>query len=122
MPVDGHCRIPGCKQLGLYFKRLDQHLRRVHPGISRETNHSFTLPNAKDRVLAVVADRSRKECTVKGCRFYQVPVARLDRHMKKVHPEMRNDAVKEIVNCSFSDEEQDDSALSSLISKAVNTL
>ena len=125
MPVDGHCRVPGCKQLGLYFKRLDQHLRRVHPGISRKMNFSFTVPFVKDRALAAVTDRSCKECTVTGCRFYQVPMARLERHIKKAHPDLRKEAEKtlaETANCSFSDEEHDDNELSSLILKAVNSL
>lgn len=125
MPVDGHCRVPGCKQLGLYFKRLDQHLRRVHPGISRKMNFSFTVPFVKDRALAAVTDRSRKECTMTGCCFYQAPMARLERHINKAHPDLRKEAEKtlsETANCSFSGEENDDNELSSLILKVVNSL
>ena len=87
MPTDGHCRVPDCKQLGLFFKRLDRHLVRVHPGLTRKRHDQLPLQNASDRVqnLSVLGDRPRRPCQIVGCRYYGVPINRLDLHMRKVH-------------------------------------
>ena len=52
-------------------------------------------------------------------------MGRLDRHIKKAHPDLRKEAertLSETANCSFSDEEHDGNELTSLILKAVNSL
>lgn len=51
MPVDWCCRIPGCKQAGLYFKRLDKHLKRCHPAKSRQDNFVSSVNRPADHNL-----------------------------------------------------------------------
>ena len=125
MPSDGHCRFPACKQSGLYFKRLDKHLKRCHPGKTKEDNLDSPFQNPVDRLLVTTIDRRRQPCTVPGCRYYGVPISRLDRHVKKIHEtkpksEDNKDTMQE---CYFSDEEvEHDSSLSAKIAEIVENL
>ena len=124
MPLDGCCRIPGCKQAGLYFKRLDKHLKRCHPGKSRQDNFAYPVKRPEDRNLTKNTDRERRQCEVFGCRYYGVAVSRHDRHMRKVHGATTKgqEAEKEsIAECSFSSSEEDNS-LSVEIARIVNNL
>ena len=127
MPLDGRCRIPGCKQAGLYFKRLDKHLKRCHPGTSRQDNFVLPVKRPEDRNLVKNTDRQRRKCEVIGCRYYGVAVSRLDRHMRKVHRTTTKELEKKesMAECSFSSEEDLDDADSCLfgeITRIVNNL
>ena len=107
MPSDGHCRFRDCKQAGLYFKRLDKHLKRCHPGKSMKDNLNCPVQNPLQRSLVQSMDRRRQPCTVLGCRYYGVPILRLDRHRKKVHETSDRQKNKEsVVECSFSEEDE----------------
>ena len=103
----GRClSISRCKQTGLYFKRLDKHLKRSHPGKTRKDNFSCPSPTHKNRCLVKNSDQKRKACQVVGCRFYGVLMTRLDRHMKKTHPEeMKISSKQTVAECSFSSED-----------------
>lgn len=88
MARSGVCRVTGCTQLGLYFKRLDRHLKRVHPGITMEHLKSFPSPNPKERNIRQKSsgDRHvRRLCLVPGCRYYNIPVSRLSDHLRRRH-------------------------------------
>ena len=126
MPLDGCCRIPGCKQAGLYFKRLDKHLKRCHPGKSRQDNFVLLAKRPADRDLVKNTDRERLKCEVIGCRYYGVAVSRLDRHKRKVHRTTTEEREKKelMVECEFSSEEEDDadSCLFGEIARIVNNL
>lgn len=110
MPSDGHCRFPDCKQSGLFFKRLDRHLKRCHPRKTREDNFNCPAQDPVTRSVVKNTDRPRKPCTVLGCRFYEVPISRLERHLKKVHGvtkvnlQERKESATELC---FSDEEEE---------------
>lgn len=113
MPSDGYCRFPACRQSGLYFKRLDKHLKRCHPGMTKEDNLNNPSQNPMDRRLVATTDRHRQPCTVLGCRYYNVPISRLDRHARKIHgtkpPSKENK--DSAVECSFSEEEEEENAM-----------
>ena len=110
MPSDGYCRFPACRQSGLYFKILDKHLKRCHPGMTKEDNLNNPSQNPMDRRLVATTDRHRQPCTVFGCRYYNVPISRLDRHARKIHgtkpPSKENK--DSAVECSFSEEEEEE--------------
>ena len=89
MPLDGRCRIPGCKQAGLYFKRLDKHLKRCHPGKSRQDNCVLTVKRPADRNLVINTDPERRKCEVIGCRYYGVAVC-MSRQTPEEHPQNYN--------------------------------
>ena len=63
-----------------------------------------------DRRLVATTDRHRQPCTVLGCRYYNVPISRLDRHARKIHgtkpPSKENK--DSAVECSFSEEEEEE--------------
>ena len=127
MPLDGRCRIPGCKQSGLYFKRLDKHLKRCHPGKSRQDNFVLPVKKPEDRNLVKNTDREQRKCEVIGCCYYGVAVSRLDRHMRKVHRTTTKELEKKesMAECSFSSEEDledEDSCLFGEIIRIVNNL
>jgi len=107
MPSDGHCQFSDCKQAGLYFKRLDKHLKCCHPGKTMKDNLNRPIQIPLQRSLAQSTDRRRQPCTVLGCHYYGVPILRLDRHRKKVHEtrdcQKMEDSV--VAECSFSEEE-----------------
>ena len=111
MPSDGYCRFSACKQSGLYFKRLDKHLKRCHPGKSKKDNMNCPSQNPVDRPLVKTIDRPRQPCTVHGCRYYGVPISRLDRHVKKIHETKPNGERNQdlVVEFSFAEDEDDDS-------------
>ena len=107
MPSDGHCRFRDCKQAGLFFKRLDKHLKRCHPGKTMKDNLNCPVQNPLQCSLVQSTDRRCQPCTVLGCRYYGVPISRLDRHRKKVHETrdcQKND--DSVVECSFSEEDE----------------
>ena len=122
MPSDGHCRFPDCKQAGLYFKRLDRHLKRCHPGKTREDNFNFPLKNPVSRCLVKNTDRQRKPCLVPGCRYYGVPISRLERHVKKVHGTEGPGNRESVVECSFSEDEESNDCFSAKIEGIINNL
>ena len=122
MPSDGHCHFPDCKQAGLYFKRLDKHLKRCHPGKTMEDNFNCPLPNPVSRTLVKNTDRQRKPCTVPGCRYYGVPIARLERHSKKVHGTKGQEKKDAVIECSFSEEEESNDCFSAKIAGIINNL
>lgn len=88
MPSCGVCRVTGCTQHGLLFKRLDKHLKRVHPGITVEMNMLLPEANVKERNIRQKSftDRHiRRPCRVPSCRYYNVPMARLSDHLQRKH-------------------------------------
>ena len=88
MAPSGICRVSGCTQNGLFFKRLDKHLKRVHPGITMEKHKTFPAPNPTERNIRKKssADRHvRRPCRVPGCRYYNVLVSRLSDHLRRRH-------------------------------------
>lgn len=127
MPVDGQCRVPGCKELGLYFVRLDKHLKRCHAGKTRQENFHYPIPRHQGRVLTG-KDREHCPCSVRGCQYYGVLMSRLERHMKKAHKELVDSSRPKFlpkfpVNCEFSsDEEKDDSPSAALIEEIIKSL
>ena len=91
----------------LVFQEIRQ---RCHPGKTKEDNLNNPCQNPIDRRLVATTDRHCQPCKVFGCRYYNVPISRLDRHARKIHgtkpPSKENrDSVLE---CSFSDEEGDE--------------
>ena len=73
-------------------------------------NLNCPVQNPTQRSLVQSTDRRRQPCTVLGCRYYGVPISRLDRHRKKVHETrdcQKND--DSVVKCSFSEEEDESS-------------
>ena len=63
-----------------------------------------------DRRLVATTDRHRQPCTVFGCRYYNVPISRLDRHARKIHgtkPQSKENK-DSAVECSFSEEEEEE--------------
>jgi hypothetical protein len=87
MPQSGVCRVKGCTQHGLYFKRLDRHLKRVHPCITMAQHEKYQTPNAMERnCKKSSADRHlRRPCLVPDCRYYKIPVSRLSVHLRRRH-------------------------------------
>ena len=88
MAPSGVCRVSDCTQHGLFFKRLDRHLKRVHPGITMEYLKTFPSPNPKERNIRQKSsgDRHvRRPCLVLGCRYYNIPVSRLSVHLRRRH-------------------------------------
>ena len=88
MAPSGVCRVSDCTQHGLFFKRLDRHLKRVHPGITMEYLKTFPSPNPKERNIRQKSsgDRHlRRPCLVPGCRYYNIPVSRLSDHLRRRH-------------------------------------
>ena len=84
----GVCPVTKCTQHGLFFKRLDKHLKRVHPGITMESLRNFPVPNPKDRSIKqkTSTDRHiRRPCLVPGCRYFNVAVSRLSDHLRRQH-------------------------------------
>lgn len=65
---------PGYKQAGLYFKRLNKHLKRCHPGKSRQDNFVLPVKRPADPNLVKNTDPERRKCEVIGCRYYGVAV------------------------------------------------
>ena len=110
MPSNGYCRFPACRQSGLYFKRLDKHLKRCHPVKTKEDNLKNPFQNPADRRLVATTDRHHQPYTVFGCHCYNVPISRLDRHLRKIHgtkpPTKENK--DSAVDCSFSEEEEEE--------------
>lgn len=124
MPSDSHCHFPDFKQAGLYFKRLDKYLKRCHPGKTSQDNLNCPLQNPVSRSLVKNTDRQRKPCAVPGCRYYQIPISRLDRHAKEVHGTKSakcQENKESVVECSFSEEESNDS-FSAAIAEIINNL
>ena len=122
MPSDSYCRFPACRQSGLYFKRLDKHLKQCHPGKTNEDSFKTPFQNPMDRRLVVTTDRHRQPCTVFGCRCYNVPISRLDRHARKIHgtkPQSKENK-DSAVDCSFSEEEE--TVLLVLLSATLNSI
>ena len=126
MASDGYCRFSACKQAGLYFKRLDKHLKRCHPGKTKKDNLERPLQNPVNRSLVKHVDRQRKPCRVVGCRFYGIPISRLDRHMKKIHGTNLDSKEnrKSVMECSFSEEEQQEQedSFSAEIARIIDSL
>ena len=61
---DGYCRFPACKQSGLDFKRIDKHLKRCHPGKTKEDNLNCPFKNPVDHCLVRTIDRHCQPCTL----------------------------------------------------------
>ena len=87
MPQSGVCRVKGCTQHGLFFKRLDRHLKRVHPCITMAQHQKYETPNAMERLCKKSsADRHvKKPCLVPDCRYYKILVSRLSDHLRRRH-------------------------------------
>lgn len=88
MPQSGTCLVRPCTQHGLFFKRLDRHLKRVHPGITMKELQTYPPANVKERSIRQMspADRHiRRPCRVPGCRYYNIPVSRLSDHLRRRH-------------------------------------
>ena len=122
MPSDGYCRFSGCNQAGLYFKRLDKHLKRCPPGKTKEDNFNCPPQNPESRSLLKNTDRQRKPCLVPGCRYYGVTISRLERHMKKVHGTKDPGNRESVVECSFSEDEESNDSFSAKIAGIINNL
>ena len=128
MPFDRCCQIPGCKQAGLYFNRLDKHLKRCHPGKSRQDNFVLPVNRPADHNLVKNTDWKRRKCEVIGCHYYDIAVSWLDRHVKKVHRTTTKEWEKKelMAECLFSPSEEDlnnaDSCLFGEIGRIVNNL
>ena len=78
--------------------------------MTKEDNLNNPSQNPMDRRLVATTDRHRQPCTVFGCRYYNVPISRLDRHARKIHgtkpPSKENK--DSAVECSFSEEEEEE--------------
>ena len=84
----GICRVSDCTQHGLFFKRLDRHLKRVHPEISREENYRLPTPNSQQRNIKQKSSKDRhirRPCLVPGCWYYNVIMSRLSDHLWRRH-------------------------------------
>ena len=122
MPPDGYCRFPYCKQAGLYFKRLDKHLKRCHAGKTKEDNFNRPPQNPVSRSSVKNTDRQRKPYLVPGCSYYGVPISRLERHVKKVHCRKDPGNRKSVVECSFSEDEESNDCFSAQIARIIDNL
>ena len=84
----GVCAVTGCTQHGLFFQRLDRHLKRVHPEITREQLKNFPKPDPKNRSIKEKSSKDRhirRPCLVPGCRYFNVAVSRLSDHLRRQH-------------------------------------
>lgn len=84
----GVCPVTKCTQHGLFFKRLDKHLKRVHSGITMENLRNFPVPNPQDRSIKQKSSTDRhirRPCLVPGCRYFNVAVSRLSDHLRRQH-------------------------------------
>ena len=84
----GVCSVAGCSQYGLFFKRLDRHLKRVHPKITKDQLKDFPAPNAEERNIKQKSSKDqhiRKPCRVPDCRYFNVVVSRLSDHLQRKH-------------------------------------
>jgi hypothetical protein len=84
----GVCTVTGCTQHGLFFKRLDRHLKRVHPGITSEQLKNFPKPDPEDRSIKQKSSKDRhirRPYLVPGCRYFNVAVSRLSDHLRRQH-------------------------------------
>ena len=84
----GVCSVSGCTQYGLFFKRLNRHLKRVHPKISKEQIKVLPIPNSKERNIKQKSSKDRhlrKPCRVPDCRYFNVAVSRLSDHLRRRH-------------------------------------
>ena len=117
MASDGYCRVSGCKQAGLYFKSLDKHLKRCHPGKTKKDNLKRPLQNPVNRSLVKHVHRLGKPCGVVGCHFYGIPISRLDRHEEDSWHSKEN-------QCLFSEEEQQEQedSFSAEIARIIDSL
>ena len=84
------------------------------------------LQNPVNRSLVKHVDRQRKPCGVVGCRFYGIPISRLDRHMKKIQGiNLDNEENRQsMMECSFSEEEklEQDDNFSAEIARIIDSL
>ena len=84
----GVCSVPGCTQYGLFFKRLDRHLKRVHPYTTKDQLKEFPMPNPKERNIKPKSSKDRhirKQCRVPDCRYFNIVVSRLSDHLRRKH-------------------------------------
>jgi hypothetical protein len=84
----GVCRVPSCSQHGLFFKRLDRHLKRVHFGINKEEHGKLPSPDSQKRNIKPKSSSDRhirRACRVPSCRYFNVLVSRLSDHLQRRH-------------------------------------
>ena len=92
--------------------------------MKRQDNSSCPSPSHKNRCLVEKSDRERRVCKDIGCRYYGVPMSRLDRHIRKVHPDTMKPMDKQAnADCSFSsDEDVEDISLKAKIEEIIASL
>ena len=81
----GVCTSLDSLSMDYQFKR---HLKRVHPGITREQLKNFPKPDPKDRSIEQKPSKDRhirRPSLVPGCRYFNVAVSRLSDHFRKQH-------------------------------------
>lgn len=144
MVRDGYCRVPGCRQYGLHFKRLDRHLKHIHRMSIADNEKLCPEAEADLRTFSENNDRPRQPCKIESCRYYNKVLSRLDKHIVKKHKmtmsqyygyvssknnngtanetSQAEECPPESVDCSFSEDEEDTSTIQKAVDKILHNL
>lgn len=93
--ADWNWREEGCGQPFISKMKLEEHVRYVHLGRKRPAMQyaaKSTRPGEEDEMSAAVPTRTIP-CSVDGCDAMFIRHHDLDKHIRKTHPELQEDAI-----------------------------